>query len=69
MHQQAEDAKVAVRNIRRDSQTQLKELLKERSISEDQERSAQGKIDDFTKKHTDEIDKVSKAKEHEVLEV
>jgi ribosome recycling factor len=69
VHQQTEDTKVAIRNVRRDAQTHLKDLLKEKLISEDQERSALQKVDDFTKKHTDEAEKVAKAKEHEVLEV
>jgi ribosome recycling factor len=69
VHQQAEESKIAIRNIRRDAHTQLKDLLKEKAISENDERTGLAKIDDYTKKHTDEVDKISKAKEHEVLEV
>lgn len=64
-----EDAKVAVRNIRRDSMQSLKTLVSSKEISEDDERRAQTELETITKKFTDEADSIGKAKELEVLEV
>ena len=66
---QVEDAKVAIRNVRRDSMSVVRDLMNEKLISEDDERRAEQKLDDLTKKFVDEADKVGKAKEQEVLEV
>ncbi len=64
-----EDGKVSVRNIRRDHITDLKELLHEKLISEDDEKRAQEKIDQLTTKYTHEADSVGQHKEQEILEV
>lgn len=69
VHAQVEDAKVAIRNVRRDSMSTVRELMNEKMISEDDERRAEQRLDDLTKRFVDEADKVGKAKEHEVLEV
>jgi ribosome recycling factor len=69
VHAQVEDAKVAIRNIRRDSMSDVRELKSDKLVSEDDERRAEQKLDDLTKKFVDEADKVGKGKEHEVLEV
>lgn len=69
VHTQVEDAKIAVRNIRRDELNQLHKLQADKQISEDEERRAVGQLDEIVKRHTDEADKIGKAKEHEVLEV
>jgi len=69
VHSQVEDAKVAIRNVRRDSMSDVRDLMNEKMISEDDERRAEQKLDDLTKKFVDEADKVGKAKEQEVLEV
>ncbi len=69
VHSHVEEGKVAVRNIRRDAMTSVRELMHERMISEDDERRAEHQIDDLAKRFTDEADKIGKAKEHEVLEV
>lgn len=69
VHSHVEEAKVAVRNIRRDAMTQVRELMSEKVISEDDERRGEHQLDDLTKKFTDEADKIGKAKEHEVMEV
>lgn len=69
VHSTVEDAKVAVRNIRRDSMHQVRELLSEKMISEDDEHRAVQQLEELTKKFVDESDKIGKAKEHEVLEV
>jgi len=64
-----EEAKVAVRNVRRDANSQVKELLNSKDISEDDERRALAELDAMTKRYIDEADKIGKAKEQEVLEV
>ena len=69
VHSTVEDAKVSVRNIRRDSMQQIRELLSEKMISEDDERRAENQLDELTKRFVDETDRIGKAKEHEVLEV
>lgn len=69
VHNHVEEGKVAVRNIRRDAMGNVRELMNERMISEDDERRAEHQIDDLAKRFTDEADKIGKAKEHEVLEV
>lgn len=69
VHAHVEESKVAVRNIRRDAMAQVRELLHEKMISEDDERRAEHQVDDLTKRFTDEADSIGKLKEHEVLEV
>ncbi|CAN5635680.1 ribosome recycling factor [soil metagenome] len=69
VHSHVEDAKVSVRNVRRDSMGQIRELMNEKLISEDDERRAEQQIEDLTKRFVDEADKIGKAKEQEVLEV
>ena len=69
VHNHVEEGKVAVRNIRRDAMSSVRELWNERMISEDDERRAEHQVDDLTKRFTDEADRIGKAKEHEVLEV
>lgn len=66
---EGENAKVAVRNIRRDALHQVKELLKEKDITEDEERRAQDEIQQLTDRHVAQIDKVLEEKEQELLEV
>jgi ribosome recycling factor len=69
VHQQTEDAKVSIRNVRRDAITHIKELMNEKMISENDERRGEHQVDELTKKFTDEAEKIGKAKEAEVLEV
>jgi ribosome recycling factor len=69
VHHHVEDAKVSVRNIRRDSMNQVHELKNEKLISEDDGRRAETQLEEITKRFVDEADKIGKAKEHEVLEV
>ncbi len=66
---EAEDAKIAVRNIRRDANEGLKKLLKDKAISEDDERRAQEDVQKLTDKFVTEIDKLIAEKEKEVLTV
>jgi ribosome recycling factor len=66
---EAENARVAVRNIRRDALAHLKELQKAKSISEDEERRAQDDIQKLTDRHVSEIDKLLAVKEAELMAV
>ncbi|HKK13131.1 MAG TPA: ribosome recycling factor [Gammaproteobacteria bacterium] len=69
VRQEGEAAKVAVRNIRRDAMADLKELLKEKEISEDQERRGQDDIQRLTDQYVAQIDQVVEGKEAELLEI
>ncbi len=69
VHANVEEAKIAVRNIRRDGTHTLRELITEGEVSEDEGRRAESQVDDLTKRFTDEADRIGKAKELEVLEV
>ncbi|MDV3238629.1 MAG: ribosome recycling factor [Gammaproteobacteria bacterium] len=69
VRQEAEGAKVAVRNIRRDANNDFKELLKEKEISEDDERRAQEQIQKLTDQFVADIDKITQAKEAELMEI
>ncbi len=66
---EGENAKIAVRNIRRDANNQLKELLKAKDITEDDERGAQDKIQKLTDKFTTEVDAALQAKEADLMEI
>lgn len=66
---EAENAKVAIRNIRRDVLGDLKALLKEKEISEDDERRAGEDVQKITDKHIAEVDKRLAAKEAELMQV
>ena len=66
---EAEKAKVAVRNIRRDANSDLKELLKEKDISEDDERRAQEAIQKLTDKNIVRMDEILSDKEKDLLEI
>lgn len=66
---EGEDAKVAVRNIRRDANEALKKLLKEKSCSEDEERRSQEEVQKLTDRFVADIDKLVVDKEREVLTV
>ena len=66
---EAEGAKVAIRNIRRDSNKSLAELVKEKMISEDDEHHGQDLIQTLTDQHIKEVDEVLKAKEADLMTV
>ena len=66
---EAEGARVAIRNIRRDANNDFKELLKEKEISEDDDRRAQDDIQKLTNHFVEEVDKVLAAKEAELMEI
>ena len=67
--QEAEGARVAVRNIRRDANSDFKDLLKEKEISEDEERKAEENIQKVTDSFIAKIDQVLADKEAELMEV
>lgn len=66
---EAENARVAVRNVRRDVLADMKELLKEKEISEDEERRGSEDVQKITDKYIAEIDKNLQAKEVELMQV
>jgi ribosome recycling factor len=66
---EGEDAKVAIRNIRRDANEALKKLLKDKACSEDDERRAQDDVQKLTDKFVAEVDKLITEKEKELLTV
>jgi ribosome recycling factor len=66
---EGEDAKVAIRNIRRDANEALKKMLKDKACSEDDERRAQDDVQKLTDKFVTEVDKLISEKEKELLTV
>lgn len=66
---ESEQAKVAVRNARRDANNELKVALKDKEISEDDERRAQDMIQKLTDQYIEEIDKVVEVKEVDLMEI
>jgi ribosome recycling factor len=66
---EGEHSKVSVRNMRRDANEGFKKLLKDKAISEDEDRKAQDEVQKMTDKHIAEIDKLLTAKEQEILTI
>ena len=66
---EAEKARVAIRNIRRDANTHLKVAVKDKTITEDDERRAEEKVQKITDAHVATIDKMLEEKEAELMEV
>jgi ribosome recycling factor len=69
VHTKVEEAKIAVRNIRRDAIAQAKEFKDEKMIGEDEERRAETQIQEITNKYTARADEIGKDKEREVMQV
>ncbi len=69
VHEIAEDHRTAVRNIRRDANERLKKMLKDKLISEDNERDGLDEVQKLTNTYIGKIDELSKAKEHELTSV
>ncbi len=65
----SEDGRVAIRNIRRDANDQVKKAQKDKEISEDEEKGAYDKIQTMTNEHTEQIDRALEKKEVDVMEV
>lgn len=66
---EAENARVAVRNVRRDAISHLKDLLKDKKISEDEERRTQDEIQKLTDRYVAEVEKVLQVKEADLMAV
>ena len=69
VHGEGEDAKVAIRNIRRDANQHVKDLLKEKQVTEDEVRRAEEDIQKLTDKAIKDVDEVVKGKEQELMAV
>ncbi|WP_141317057.1 ribosome recycling factor [Halomonas halmophila] len=67
--QEAENTRVAVRNVRRDANHEIKALLKSKDITEDDERQGEDDIQKLTDKIVGEIDKALESKEHDLMQV
>ena len=66
---EGENARVAVRNVRRDANHHLKDLLKQKKVAEDEERRAQDDVQKLTDRHIAEIDKLLQQKEADLMAV
>jgi ribosome recycling factor len=66
---EAENARVAVRNVRRDVMNDLKDMLKEKLVSQDDDRRAQEEVQKLTDKHVAEIDQILAEKEKELMQI
>ena len=66
---EAENARIAVRNLRRDANTHLKDALKKKDVSENDERAAQNEVQKMTDRHIADIDRLLAEKEKELLAV
>src|SRR5213595_4301216 len=69
VHKEAEAAKIAVRNVRRDANEHLKKMLKDKDCSEDDERHAQTDVQKLTDRYIAEIDKILHAKEADLMAI
>ena len=69
VHQEGEAAKIAIRNVRRDANQQVKELLKDRKVTEDEAARSDADIQKMTDKAIKDVDEVVKAKEQELMAV
>lgn len=66
---EGENARIAIRNIRRDVLGDIKQLLKEKEITEDDDRRAHDEVQKITDKHVAEVDKLIEAKEKDLMEI
>lgn len=69
VRQEGENGKIAVRNIRRDANSDFKDLLKEKEISEDEEHKAEESVQRITDKSIAQVDELLKVKEQELMEI
>jgi ribosome recycling factor len=69
LHTMAEDHRVAIRNVRRDSNEHVKKLMKDKKIAEDEERRALDELQKLTDGNMGKVDQLAKAKEKEILEL
>jgi ribosome recycling factor len=69
VHKEGENARVAVRNVRRDANHHLKDLLKQKKVAEDEERRAQDEVQKLTDRYIADIDKLLQVKEQDLMAV
>ena len=69
MKGEGEQGKVAIRNIRRDANAEIAKLLKDKTISEDEDKKAQTDVQKLTDKYVEQVEKVLAEKEKELMEV
>jgi ribosome recycling factor len=69
VHNRVEEARVAIRNIRRDSIRDLRDFLQEKLISEDEQEKGETELQKLTDRYIEEINKIGERKEKEILEV
>jgi ribosome recycling factor len=69
VHKEAENTRIAIRNIRRDAIAHVKDLLKAKSVSEDDDRRAQEDVQKLTDRHIADVDKLLHVKEAELMAV
>lgn len=69
LHKRMEEARIAVRNVRRSANDDLREFEKEKMISEDEAARGQEEVQKLTDRHIEEIDEIGKRKEKEIMEV
>ncbi len=69
VHHRVEEARVAIRNVRRDVKKDLKEFEEEKLVSEDERKRAEDKLDDLTKEYIEKAEALGERKEKEVMEV
>ena len=69
VHAEGEQAKVAIRNIRRDANSHIKDLVKDKEISEDDQRRAETEVQQLTDQHVARVDEMVAAKENELMEI
>jgi ribosome recycling factor len=69
VHEFAEEHRTAIRNIRRDANERLKKMLKDKTISEDNERDGLDEVQKLTNTYIGKVDELSKTKEQEILSV
>jgi ribosome recycling factor len=69
LHAAAEHHRVSVRNIRRDGNESVKKLLKDKKVTEDEDKRAHDEIQKLTDSYMDKIDQAAKAKEKDILEI
>jgi len=68
-HKQAEEARVAIRNVRRDANDHFKRMLKDHQVSEDDEKHAIAEVQKLTDQHIEQVNEMLKKKEAEIMEV
>jgi ribosome recycling factor len=69
LHRKLDEHKVAIRNVRRDAHDKMRDREKKKEISEDELKRSEDRLKKLTDRYTDEMDKVGKTKELEILEV